>query len=207
MQTTNDHARIARTATIVIAAFVSAVYAGRLQAQEWESKLMAGLEQPFQQPVVAALSGDLTARLSAGRANAEVRQASYSTDHYDPAPCPVRGAHSGKSTSCATSHISAECSIEDKPWWKRKAHRLNRKAYFNWHRCHPHALHPIVHPSHQPGYGYYETCWRKIIPNPCFCQPDSYSSNSLPHDLSGDHGLQAPSAPGTALPPVPAYDQ
>lgn len=177
-----------------------------VHAQDSNSPLMVGLEQPFAQPVFYALSDDaFTSSTMPSGSSGYILQQSHEVYSDFPANLTQTCENCGQ-YGCTDSHVCAESCVEEEPWWKRKAHKLNRKCYFNYHSYHPKALHPIVHPACQPGYGYYETCWRRISPNPCFCRPEhvpAYTGDQGPPD-----GLTYPQTPeGEPLPPAPAYDQ
>jgi hypothetical protein len=183
-----------------------AVSTNYAQAQQLDSPLMVGLEQPYSQPVLHALSEDA---FSANRLNTSsypIRQQSHAVySDFSPAALNQSYQNCGQH-GCTDSHVCAESCTEDKPWWQRNAHQLNRKCYYNYHSYHPKALHPIVHPACQPGYGYYETCWRKISPNPCFCNPIyGPAIQSMPSEPN--HLKAQPSPDGGPLPPAPAYDR
>lgn len=179
----------------------------RLEAQETNSPLMAGLERPFSQPIFETLGGEPATHLnpsdSYGQGIVQQSHALHSDSSMRSAGYVVSGS---TPSQCTDSGVSSQCCVEEKPWWKRHCFKMNRKMYFNYHSSHPKALHPIVHPACQPGYGYYETCWRKISPNPCFCAPDHLPT--FEQDQMLPQGLTYPQAlEGEPLPPAPAYDK
>lgn len=177
-----------------------------VKAQEWQSPLMTGLEQPFAQPVTSGISERFDSSAEFDHARPSITRTSYYSHRESFTNVSVdQGYQSSGQYECTNSTVCTEDCMEELPWWKRKAHKLNRKCYFNYHSYHPNALHPIVHPACQPGYGYYETCWRRIIPNPCHCPPQ-YSHDGSPPDAQGQFTAPMFNDDGK-LPPVPSYDQ
>lgn len=194
----------AKWITLLLAGVLT-VHTNSAPAQDSNSPMMAGLESPFSQPVFQTLAAEGYQMNYASQNSGQVRLQSHEVySELSSTPLPRECTNCGQ--GCTDNHVCADSCVEEKPWWKRKAHKLNRKCYFNYHSYHPKALHPIVDPACQPGYGYYETCWRKISPNPCFCQPDHVPTDTS--DLGPANGLHYPQSPeGEPLPPAPAYDR
>lgn len=196
---------------LTIAVSAATVMIGSVRAQEWNSPLMEGLEQPFSAPVATSIVGEDVATSADMHLNRNVQQTVYSVRDQSLNPqitktcCLTNSSATGE---CTESEVCSEDCMEKKPWWKRLSNKWNRKAYFNYHSCHAHALHPIVHPACQPGYGYYETCWRKISPNPCFCPTGIPQQNGvlMQQPTYGSPHL-VPAESSEPLPPAPAYDQ
>jgi len=186
---------------VLVVAAVLCLAVNGVHAQESRSRLMAGLEQPFSQPLYESVAAGLSQNSAVPQRASRIQQQSYAVyEEQVMAPTAVSYQNCGN-LACSDCQDCADACVKEQSWWQKKCQKMNRKCYFNYQGYHPNALHPIVHPACQPGYGYYETCWRKIAPNPCFCHPE-YGPV-----ISNESGQLAPAAEGEPLPPAPAYDR
>lgn len=107
-------------------------------------------------------------------------------DTIDPAPLsrpathPAAGYDPYASVCVQPGHCEQDClncyEYDDSGFVTRvgknvesRYNKLNRQQYFNHQRSHRNLLYPVQAPYHAYGYGYHETCWRKMEPNRCPC--------------------------------------
>lgn len=128
-----------------------------------------------------------------------VTQASEEAVSYYDDKCSTQGCNDPSCQACQ--------NCEKENWLDAKCRCLKRKAYFNHHRNHKQFLYPVCRPYCQPGFGIYDTCWRRIQPNYCACQNQQYlysQPDAVPQAPAGapnGQGQNPPSYDNT--PPTP----
>ncbi|MBD3676011.1 MAG: hypothetical protein HUJ26_21085 [Planctomycetaceae bacterium] len=154
------------------------------QTQTLGDAMMASLERPTESLIPPPISTQL---IQSHADTGQIRPASYheQATHYtgysEIASSPVLPEghsnapvlNSNCTQSCDTCTQGCETGMnhceEHLSSHQKKKRELRRRTYFNYHK-HTKTLYPVTRPYCHPSYGYYETCWRTLQPQPCYHQ-------------------------------------
>lgn len=158
------------TRILVCAIAISGVtpyWAGSASAGDYFREILSPsfLVRSQEKPLPATVTRAQSPRYDDSSGQFVTQASAESVSSFDNA-CGTQGCNDPSCQACQ--------NCEQEKWLDAKYRHLNRKAYFNHHRNHKQFLYPVCRPYCQPGFGIYDTCWRRIQPNYCTCQDQQY---------------------------------